>query len=374
MGLTIGFDGAPTMQGAGVGRYSSCLLGALLAQPSEDTITIVLPRGASPPEVTARAQSPWRVVYLPVGERWAELLWHRLRLPLPADLLAGWPAVFHSPNFLLPPLRRARGVVTVHDLSFLRVPQFAYPGLARYLSATVPRSVRRADVILADSQCTADDVTDLLGVPPERVRVVYPGVGPEYRPEAAPGEWDTLTAAYGLERPYVLCVGTIEPRKNYPAAIEGFLRFAQDAGFTGNLVIAGATGWMADESLAAARQAGPAVRLLGRVPDEHLPALYRQAAALLYPSHYEGFGLPPLEALACGTPVVVARNSSLSEAVGGAGVFCSGDPASIAEALAVALAGGPEGERRRQEGLAWARQFTWERAAEAVRQVYHELA
>lgn len=374
VGLSIGFDGGPTAQGAGVGRYSYCLLRALLAQPCDDSFTIVLPRGMALPSAVAEARCRWRAVRLPVGERAAELLWHRLRLPIPVDLIAGGPAVFHSPNFLLPPLQRARGVVTVHDLSFLRVPQFAYPGLVRYLSKVVPRSVNRADVVLADSQCTADDVVELLEVPQDRVRVVYPGVGPEYGPQPERGERQALHTGYGLDRRFVLCVGTIEPRKNYPNAIEGFRRFVQRTGFEGYLAVAGATGWMADDSLEAARKVGPAVRLLGRVPEKHLPALYRQAAALLYPSHYEGFGLPPLEAMACGTPVVVAANSSLREVGGDAAVYCSTDAGSIAGALAEVLSDDGRAEERRQRGLEQARRFTWERAAEAVRGIYHELA
>ncbi|NPV09978.1 MAG: glycosyltransferase family 4 protein [Anaerolineae bacterium] len=374
MGLNIGFDGGPTAQGAGVGRYSSCLLRALLSHRCDDAFTIVLPRGMALPSAVDEARCRWHAVRLPVGARAAELLWHRLRLPVPVDVIAGRLEVFHSPNFLLPPLRRARGVVTVHDLSFLRVPQFAYPGLVRYLAKAVPLSVNRADVVLADSQCTADDVVELLGVPQDRVRVIYPGVGPEYGPQPERGEREALRAAYALDRPFVLCVGTIEPRKNYPNAIEGFGRFVQRTGFAGYLAIAGATGWMADDSLEAARRAGPAVKVLGRVPEEHLPALYRQATALLYPSHYEGFGLPPLEAMACGTLVVVAANSSLPEAAGDAAVYCSTDAESIAGALAEALSDDSRAEERRRRGLKRARRFTWERAAEAVRDIYHELA
>jgi len=372
--LTIAFDGGPTTQGAGVGRYASGLLGALLAQDTADQHTVVLPRGARLPAATSAATADWRPVHLPVGERVAEIVWHRLRLPIPVDRLCGMPDVYHSPNFLLPPLARARGVVTVHDLSYLRLPQYAFPALAEYLRKTVPRSLERAELVLADSRNTAADVVELLHVPPDRVRTVYPGVGPAFGPAEMDGELTALAGSYGLRRPYVLCVGTIEPRKNLVAAIQAFMAVAPRLGSGLQLVLAGAIGWLAEETMGAAQEAGDRVRLVGRVAEEDLPALYRQAEALLYPSHYEGFGLPPLEAMACGTPVIVARNSSLPEVTGDVAVYCGTDAESIAAALDGLFTDPSAQERLRRDGPARARLFTWEKAAETVRSLYHELA
>ncbi len=373
MALSIAFDAGPTAQGAGVGRYASGLLRALLSQESDDAHTLVLPRGMPVPALEGEV-GRWRAMHLPVGERAADIAWHRLRLPLPIDLLCGRPDVFHAPNFLLPPLLRAKGVVTVHDLSYLRLPQYAYPSLARYLASAVPRSLRRTDIVLADSRNTADDVTELLHVPADRVRPVYPGVDDQFTPSAAPGEREDLERVCGIAGRYVLCVGTIEPRKNLVAAIQAFEHASEELGADLELVLAGAVGWMADETLTAARAAGPRVRLIGRLPDSRLPALYRGAEALLYPSHYEGFGLPPLEAMACGTPVIVSRNSSLPEVVGEAGVYCGTDSESIAAALVALLADSGRRARLGRAGLERARLFTWEAAAEQVRGIYYELA
>jgi glycosyltransferase involved in cell wall biosynthesis len=227
---------------------------------------------------------------------------------------------------------------------------------------------------LADSRNTAEDLTELLGVAPEKIRTVYPGVGGQFRPLAEEGERAELSQRYGLQCAYVLCVGTIEPRKNLVAAIRAFSRVASGLNPGLELVLGGSVGWMAAETLEAAREAGERVRLIGRVPEGDLAKLYRQAEALLYPSHYEGFGLPPLEAMACGTPVVVARNSSLPEAVGEAGVYCDTDEGSIGDALERVLTDSALRQRLRRLGPERAGRFTWERAAAEVRSLYHGLA
>lgn len=376
MSIRIGFDATATVQGAGVGRYSASLLRALLGQIEDEWYILIATKDVAEAAAEALPAATFaRLKALPFDRRMSAILWQRLRLPLPVEWLAGGGLdVFHSPDYLLPPLHRAKGVVTVHDLSFMRRPEFAYPALAAYLSKAVPRSVARAEVVLADSQSTADDVAYLCKVPEERVRVVYPGVAEHFAPEAEEGEAEGLEARYGLRAPYVLSVGTIEPRKNYRAMIEAFVDAAAQERFEGQYAIAGAGGWLSGDSLRAAGEAGRRVRLLGRVDEADLPALYRQATALVYASHYEGFGLPPLEAMACGTPVVVADTSSIPEVVEDAGAYCSTDRDSIAEALAAVLADGELRQRLSAAGLRRAERFSWERAAQEVRWIYHEVA
>ncbi|MHB0877827.1 MAG: glycosyltransferase family 4 protein [Anaerolineae bacterium] len=372
MALRVAFDATAATQGAGVGRYTAGLLRALLRDDCGIDYTLLTAHGAASDLDRFSGEAAVTRRTLPVSKRVADLVWQRLRLPLPAEWLTGRADVYHSPDYVLPPLRRAAGVVTVHDLSFVAQPQFAHPALAAYLRRAVPLSVARAAVVLADSANTAADLSAHMGVPPERLRVVYPGLEERFRPQPQADDEAVVRGRYRLERRYFLCVGTIEPRKNYVGAVAALQRVVA-AGFSGDLAIAGGTGWLAEESLVAARAAGERVRLLGHVPDEHLPALYRRAVALVYPSHYEGFGFPPLEAMACGTPAIAARNSSLPEAVGDAGLYCGTDPESIAAAMLAVLGD----ERRRAQlvaaGLERARTFTWERAAGEVRQVYREV-
>lgn len=372
MGIRVGFDASAAIEGAGVGRYTVSLLRSLLTQAVDEEYVLLLSRDAANDEVVRQLVA--RRSILPVSRHTSEVLWQRLRLPVVVEWFTGRLDVFHSPNYLLPPLRSARSVVTIHDLSFLKLPQYAHPRLAAYLRGAVPRSIRRAEVILADSQSTADDVIELLRISPKRVRVVYPGVEPRFSPQVEEGEAERLTERYSLQRPYLLGVGTIEPRKNYRAMIEAFVSAHDRCGFTGELVIAGGIGWLAEDALLAAKQAGERVRLLGRFPEQDLPALYRQALALVYASHYEGFGFPPLEAMACGTPVLVSRCSSLPEVVGEAGLYCQTDKESIAKAMTELLRDDDLRARLRAAGIEQAKRFSWEKTAQQVRQLYHEVA
>ncbi len=260
---------------------------------------------------------------MPFSPRLLTALWQRLRLPVPAELLAGTCDLFHSPDFTLPPLARARGLVTVHDLSFMRLPQCADPRLRSYLSAAVPRSVARAARVLADSFSTAGDLVELLGVDPDRISVVPGGVDERFRRVDDASQLQHVRVRYNLPEQFILAVGTLEPRKDFPTLISAFARLIRKARLPHHLVIAGREGWMFEPIYERIRQEalGERVHLLGFVEDEHLPALYTLAGVLAFPSLYEGFGLPPLEALACGTPVVAARSSSVPEAVGDAALL-----------------------------------------------------
>ena len=179
--MRIGIDYTAALnQGAGIGRYTRQLVQALLALDTRDEVVLIAAGGAQAGGALSAA-GPWRAVSLPFSERVMTILWHRLHLPLWLELFAGKLDVFHSPDFALPPVRQARTVLTVHDLSFMRVPECSQPSLRAYLLRVVPPSVRRADVVLADSESTRNDVIELLGASPDRVRVVYPGVDACFR-------------------------------------------------------------------------------------------------------------------------------------------------------------------------------------------------
>jgi glycosyltransferase involved in cell wall biosynthesis len=316
-------------------------------------------------QADAIASGQLRFCELPITDRWMARLWQQLRLPLPADFVTGPIDLFYSPDFVLPPLRRAtRAVLTVHDLTFLRHPETFPPKLHAYLKRAVPRSIRRADHVLADSEATREDLIALLDVPPAKITPLYCGVTARFTSEAAPGERERLQRRYQIDdAPYILAVGTIQPRKNYRRLMEACDPIAAEHNLS--LVLAGQTGWMA-EPIAAAAAKRPYVHLMGYFEDEDLPALYRQAAVLAFPSLYEGFGLPPLEAMACGTPVVASNASSVPEVVGDAAL--SVDPLDVeglTAALRRALDDADLRTQLREAGLAQAATFTWPDAARA---------
>ena len=378
--MRIGIDyTAAARQGGGIGRYARELVTAVLAaqaaatasaQPVHDFVMIagVAGLGEAWAAEAARlkalgARGHVTVRGLQLTDDWMARIWHRLRIPLPATWITGKIDLFYAPDFLLPPLPRSvRTLVTIHDLSFIRHPETFPPQLHEYLTTAVPRSVGRADHILTDSEWTRKDVIELLSIAPERVTPLHLGVSGAFTAEATPDEREMLAAKYGITPgPYVLAVGTVQPRKNYERLIEAVDRVRETKNVT--LVIAGRTGWLS-EPVVEAVNARPHVRLLGFVDDGDLPALCRQAQVLAYPSLYEGFGLPPLEAMACGTPVVASSASSVPEAVGDAGLLHDPlDTDALADALLRALTDDELRADMRQRGLARAAEFTWTRTA-----------
>jgi len=364
---------AAVQQRAGIGRYTRELVGALLRLPQSQEAghcyTLFAAAGGRAVPADLPPSPAVRLCFLPISDEWAARLWHRARLPIPVEVFTGPVDLFYSPDFVLPPTRPGtRTLLTVHDLSFLRYPDHFVPKLVRYLERVVPASVARADRVLADSEATRADLIRLLGTPPEKVEVLYSGVDPRFRPEPEPGERERLRARYGLDRPYVLSVGTLQPRKNFVRLIRAFARLP-DTGRV--LVIAGGRGWLYESVLEEAAHHPDRVRVLGFVEDADLPALYRGADLFVFPSFYEGFGLPVLEAMACGVPVVCSGVSSLPEVAGDAALLV--DPEDE-DGLRWAMERALEDEGLRREmtarGRARAAQFTWERAARQLLGVF----
>jgi len=373
--LRIGIDYTVAVkQRAGIGRITRELVRALAEIDHENEYLLVQARGT---EEDKSLPPNFSTLALPLSERMATLIWQRLNLPVPIDLLTGRLDLFHSPDFTLPPALRARTLVTVHDLSFLRVPDCFPDGLLRYLKAAVPRAVRRADHVIADSHNTRRDVMTLLGAPGSKVTVIHCGVEPRFRRMTDAADDRTLTTVrrkYDLPDQFILSVGTIQPRKNFARLVEAFgILDSQFAIRNLHLVIAGGKGWLYDGVLNKVKASGleSRVHLIGFVNDADLPALYNLSRLFAFPSLYEGFGLPPLEAMACGTPVVCSKASSLPEVVGDAALTV--DPLDVTE-LAEAMRRAIEDESLRsslvQRGLVRAAQFTWSKAAEELLKVY----
>lgn len=367
-------------QGAGIGRYTRSLIQAALARDTVDRFTLLHARADPGARRHMEAALPphARLAQVPLGPRWFTLLFHRWRLPLPLAALVGPWDLYHSPDFVLPRLRGGKTLVTVHDLSFLRFPQFADPGLRRFLASAVERSVRQADGILADSVATRDDLMDLLAVPRERVRVVYAACDAHFRRVEDPQTLQEVRTRLDLPPCYILSVGTLEPRKNFDGLVRAFAALLRMRPETREgLVLVGRRGWMYEGIHRAVEDTGlrERVRILTDVSDDDLPAVLSMATLFAFPSWYEGFGLPPLEAMACGVPVVASDRGSLREVLGNtACTVVPEDPEGIARALAALL----DDELARRAlaacGPAQAARFDWNRSAETLLDVYRRVA
>lgn len=378
--MRIGIDFTAGMwQGAGIGRYTRELVQAAALAAPDMALHLFFAAGSLDPQspfaryahALAAAHPNITLRPIPISPRLLTILWQRLRLPLRVEWLIGPLDVVHAPDFVLPPTQ-ARTLLTIHDLTFLVEPACAEPNLRRYLSEAVPRSLRRADLIVVDSKATANDLGKLYGIPSRRIRLLYPAVDQRFRPMPAT-ETAPLRERLRLPDRFLLFVGTLEPRKNLTRLLQAFALLRADYPDL-HLVIAGRRGWLYDEIFATVDRCGlrERVHFLDFVADGDLPALYNLAEAFVYPSLYEGFGFPVLEALACGTPVVTAKVASLPEVAGSAAIMV--DPREVEDIAAGIRAALTDPEPLRAGGPPQAATFRWEQTGQALVAIYRELA
>jgi len=377
MAARIGIDyTAAVQQAAGIGRYSRELVKALAALSPEKEAPAYRLFVASAGRVSLPAlpgpNFAWRPTRL--TERWLARLWYRLHLPLWIQTWTGPLDLFHATDFFLPPVKPGtRTLVTVHDLSFVRQPETTMPGMSRQLNQWAPRSVRQADHVIAVSEATRQDLIELYQTPPQKISVLYHGVTTDFQPVTAPDRLAEVRQKYGLgSQPFILSVGTIQPRKNYQRLIQAFA--ALDPALA--LVIIGSKGWRYEATFNEVARCGLTgrVHFLGFVADADLPAMYSAASLFVYPSLYEGFGLPALEAMACGTPVIASNQSALPEVVGEAGLLIDPhDVEALAAAMSRLLADTDLRQKLAQAGQARAAQFTWTGMAAQLLDLYKTL-
>jgi len=380
-------------QHAGLGRYAQELLLALAVTDGQNEYVVFYNNPATarvdptlerfPKITTPLSYKPWRL---------SALLAHFARIP--QDHLFPGVDLFHATDHLLPYFRRIKSVFTLHDLIFLFHPETHKPLNRWFLTLMMPRFLRAADAVIAVSECTKRDVIRFYGIPEEKITVIYEGVNPRFRP-ASPETIAAVRARYNLPEHFILYVGTIEPRKNLTALLEAFhhllatrsLRPAPcdllpatcsllPAPCDLRLVIVGKKGWLYEGFFRRLRELGLEDRVIftGYVPDEDLPAIYSAADLFVFPSLYEGFGLPVLEAMACGTPVVCSNTSSLPEVAGDAALLV--DPADVralAGAMERALRDEGKWREMRERGLQQAARFSWDEAAAMSLKVYQDV-
>jgi glycosyltransferase involved in cell wall biosynthesis len=353
----------------GVSRYVDKLLGPMGSLASDLELTAYVDSKAAAagwPNVSLR---PSRV---PVANPAARIAWEMTALPLQTrqDNID----IFHGTVNTLPYGLRAAKVVTVHDLAFMRFPNQVTKKRYHYLKFMVGSSVRRADLVLTPSEATRRDVAEFCGIDADRVVVTPLGVDPGFQPPSLQ-QVTAIRERFGLVRPYILTVGTIEPRKNLARLVQAFAQVSGE--FPHDLVLVGPEGWLMDEIEGAIATSGIAerVRRIGFADDAALVALYGGADAVAMPSLYEGFGLPLLEAMASGAPVLTSNVSALPEVAGEAAELV--DPTSvesIAEGLSALLGSESRRDSLRRFGLERAAQFTWDRTAALTVAGYQRVA
>lgn len=360
---------------AGLGRYAGELSAALMRiAPQHEYLGLYHAPRAMPIEGELRSMKTARV---PLGAkpwRMSVLVAYYARLNMDRWL----PAcdIFHATDHLLPPLKNARTVFTIHDLIFRFFPEYHLPLNRRFLGLMLPKFMRRADAFIAVSENTRRDVTRLMGIPAEKITVIYEGVHPLFRPILDRAALERVRASYNLPARFILFFSTIEPRKNLLTLLDAYAALLQHEPNVPPLVVAGRKGWLYDQSLRRIRELGltERVQLTDWIASEDVPALLNLAEVFVYPSLYEGFGLPPLEAMACGTPVISSNASSLPEVIGDAGILVAPrDVGGFALALTRVLNDDALRQGLRAKGLAQASRFTWEHAARETLAVYEKV-
>ncbi len=367
--MRIGIDARLVFyHNAGIGQYILRLTEALAALDRENEYVLFQSRKDTlRPVVAPNFQQ--RKLWTPSHHRFE-------RLALSAELLPYRLDVLHSPDFIPPYKTRAPNVITIHDLAFLLYPRFLTPKAAKYYGQIDP-AARSAAHVIAVSLSTKRDITRLLGVPEDNVSVIYEAAYSAAQPLDPAVARARVRAKFGVDGDFILFVSTIEPRKNLPTLLAAYRKLLDGYKSTARLLVAGVKGWLTDEVDQAMEKykLHNKVCFLGGVPADELQYLYQAARVLALPSFYEGFGLPPLEAMAHGTPVIVSNVSSLPEVVGDAGLLV--DPNDVegwTVALQRVLTDDVLHAEMSAKSLKRAAKFSWERAARETLDVYTKVA
>jgi glycosyltransferase involved in cell wall biosynthesis len=372
--MHVCIDVSPAAQKhAGLGRYAGEIARALNRQKDVDLSLFYNRQGDAalpdylnhiPCKTVNIGNKPWRMgVWLSQLMRW------------PMDKTFGATQIFHATNHLLAHFKYARTVYTLHDLIFLQYPHYHKAYNRWYLTLTMPRYLKAADIIVTPSDCSKRDAIKYYNLPAEKIKVIYEAPAPTFKPLHNPAELARVRHTYNLPEQFILHVGTIEPRKNLTRLLEAFQPLLDEWPHL-KLVLVGKKGWLYESFFERLQTLGLQERVIfpGYVAEADLPALYQLAQVFAFPSLYEGFGLPPLEAMACGTPVVSSNSSSLPEVLGDAGLLVNPtDTAALSQALRRILSDAELRADLSFRGQAQAQNFSWQKAVDALMGVYDAL-
>ncbi|MDE3074656.1 MAG: glycosyltransferase family 4 protein [Chloroflexota bacterium] len=359
---------------AGVSRFTEQLILSLQSRYRSSRFSVFVNETAAPGDFTNSANFIYHRSRLPTSLPAVRIAWEQLLLPVIARGMG--VDVLHCPVNVSPLLAPCPTALTIHDLTFLLFPDRFNWERQRYLAALTRASARRASRVMTDSEWTKRDVTRLLRVPPEKIQVVYPGLDETFFPRPAE-ELREFRRQRHLPERFLLYLGTLEPRKNIELLVQAYSLLLKQGLRSCPLVIAGGKGWRFDRIFAEVARHGLTDQVLfpGYVDPADQPLWYGAATLFVYPSLYEGFGLPPLEAMACGTPVITSNASSLPEVVGRAGITVNPNSASdLAGAIAEVLGSQEKRDQMIQAGLRQAATFSWREAAQRTQQVYEQVA
>lgn len=365
--MHIGIDARlPYYRMGGISQYTLYLLAALAEIDAENRYTVFHSwrdgRSHNPPTANFR-RANLRTPCHHRLERWA----------LAAELRPFRLDALHSPDFIPPAWGARRTIITVHDLNFIFYPQFLTAESRRFYAGQIIWATQRADHIAADSEATRRDLIEQINAPPDKVTTIPLAANPLYERPFPPSAIQSTLQQFGLPSGFILFVGTLEPRKNLPMLLRAYHRLRQETPLDPPLILVGGKGWIYDEIFATIDELNlrDQVRHLSGVSDEQLAHLYHAAALLATPSHYEGFGLPALEAMHCGCPIIVSDRASLPEVAGDAGILLDpDDELAWAEALSHVLTDSDLRAEMIARGRAQAKKFTWQKTAVSTLSLY----
>ncbi len=374
--MKIGFDiSALSLPRSGVGQYQVNLLKALLSADKENEYLLYgfNFRNRERFKQLRFGAVRFELKISPVPQRLITGWW--LSFPFPSlERVVGECDLYHVSELAIPPVKKAKRVAFVHDLTTFLYPQY-HVRSNRFLHNRRFKHLNSVDAILTNSEYTKKDITEHLGINPEKIHVTYLGADSAFRPMPKQ-EMKHLLEPFKLNKPYILFVGTLEPRKNIKNLIRAFNRLKLKRKIPHQLVLAGQDGWLCDEIYQEINNS-PAradILRLGYVSDEDVPKLMNGADCFVYPSYYEGFGLPVLEAMQCGTPVITSNRSSLPEVGGEACFYIEPESIeSISEALYKVLSQDSLRKTMRVSGIEQAKLFSWEKCAEVTLSVYKSI-
>ena len=357
----------------GVGYYTYHLLKALFRLDAHNEYLLFFNSLKERPEAIFQgtnlslAQPPFRL-----PNRVLHFFWRYLHFPA-IERFIGPVEVFHSPNYQLIPTKSAATVITVYDLSFLRFPEVTMLTARLHYARKIFEYVRGADLVIAISENTKNDLLELTEITEEKIAVIPGACDEKFKPIEDPHRLEEVKERYGIREDYILFVGTIEPRKNLVRLLRAYHRIRDKV--DAQLLLVGTKGWRDKDIYDAYDRLHLAdrVRFLGYIPEEDLPYLYSGALFLAYPSIYEGFGLPPLEAISCGCPVLASRVSSLPEVLGEVALYVDPeDENEIAEGIIRLYEDAQQRQRLSELGIAQAKKFSWEASAKMTLGVYQK--
>jgi glycosyltransferase involved in cell wall biosynthesis len=373
--MRIGIDARSVLkQRTGVGNYTYNLIKNLSRIDRENSYILFYSHHKNVRSAIPKFDNPnFQSKFIRFPNKLLNLMWGTLRIPK-IDWLVGEVDVYHSPNYNLNMLGKGKSLMTIHDLNFFAYRKYSISSARWHYAFKIKSYARQVDAITVVSESTKREVLRYLEVPEAKVHVVYNGYSPIFRPLEQSENTRRILEKYNIKGKFILFVGTLEPRKNIQGLIRAYHQCKAKDDFL--LVLAGGKGWKYKHFFRLVENLKLENRVVFTwyVPDTELPALYNQASVFVYPSLYEGFGIPPLEAMACGLPVIVSNTTSMPEVVGDAGVYVDpNDVEQISHSIDTVLSDDQLRNSMKEKGLERAEGFSWEKTAREILGLYQKL-